>query len=267
MFSYITIKKLQCPVQTTLQGKLMVYIWRMEWTNRSLTLATPWLQQAGRRETCQHRSPSVPRSLVTPSLCAAGTSAAPPPDMPRDFGGALRVKGSRWPGAERFETALAAASGCCNQSCAKKGVHFVANGNLMAKKKHWLRVAGTPRLTKKSKASQDGNVQTDSVTNCTAWWWSERCGGPVKCKPRVFGVNFFQRCFAKRGTEDKTKASWMQLFSESRTNTTIKESGYTSLRLTPDRSGSSRCMNRWMYLPALPQLSFFYLLKHKAASI
>lgn len=47
-FSYITIKKLQCPVQTTLQGKLMVYIWRMEWTKCSLLLHPEYNKPAGR---------------------------------------------------------------------------------------------------------------------------------------------------------------------------------------------------------------------------
>lgn len=46
-FSYITIKKLQCPVQTTLQGKLMVYIWRMEWTKCSLLLHPAYNKPAG----------------------------------------------------------------------------------------------------------------------------------------------------------------------------------------------------------------------------
>lgn len=120
MFSYITIKKLQCPVQTTLQGKLMVYVWRMEWTNRSLlsyTLSTTNWQV----EICEHHSPSATCSLAIPSLSTVKMRAAPWSEMPHGFGWALRVKGSHWPSAKRFETALTAASRCPNESGAKKG--------------------------------------------------------------------------------------------------------------------------------------------------
>lgn len=135
--------------------------------NEVLLTATPWIQQTGRRRPAA----TIPRLYHVRLLhhrSAQLMSATRWPKAPRAFGQALQVTGWQADTAPNTLRPLELQPSGATRSLALERFLFWGSGTLNCQKTD---ATGGLHATanKKSKASRDVNMQTDSVTNYKAW--------------------------------------------------------------------------------------------------